>query len=539
MAPVKSALQLSLRRLAWFFVLLLTLTGVAAGGVMFSNASWAPKLGLDLEGGTQLILSAELENQNVTREDMEQAVAIIRQRIDAGGVGETEISIQGDNNIVVGIPDQNIDQETIDRIVQSAKLDFREVWVVSPSGTPGSIADIDEELLTAFDEFTCTVDTIEEAASAPSDQPLITCDVYGFKFLLSEVIVDGETLETASARNEVSPQGVVMPSWVVVMEFNEDGVDDVRQLTQDLVVNPLVPETDRNRFAIVLDGVVISSPVSRAIITDGRPQISGGFTQESATLLADQLKFGSLPIRFELNSNNNVSATLGQESLMGGLIAGIIGLGLILLYFLFQYRTLGLVVFASLGVAAVLTYVVLVILSWRQGYRLSLAGVAGIIVSIGFIADSFIVYFERIRDELRDGQILNVAVENGWKRAFRTIFVSDLINLLAAAVLYVFAVGNVQGFAFTLGLTTIIDLIVVTMFTYPLIRILARTRFFADGHPMSGLDPNALGAVYRGRARFREPVSVSAVKKSAVSKEAAKRQTIAERKAAELEASKK
>jgi preprotein translocase subunit SecD len=186
-------------------------------------------------------------------------------------------------------------------------------------------------------------------------------------------------------------------------------------------------------------------------------------------------------------------------------------------------------------VAAVITYLIVILLSWRQGYRLSLAGVAGLIVAIGITADSFIVYFERIRDELRDGRPLESAVEAGWKRAIRTIVASDSVNFLAAAILFIVAVGNVKGFALTLGLTTIVDLVVVALFTHPMLQIIARQPFFAEGNRFSGLDPKALGAVYRGRATFRDPVNVPAKKKAAVSREAQKRQTIAERKAAELE----
>jgi preprotein translocase subunit SecD len=202
-----------------------------------------------------------------------------------------------------------------------------------------------------------------------------------------------------------------------------------------------------------------------------------------------------------------------------------------------QYRTLGFITIASLVVAATLTYLVVVFLSWREGYRLSLAGVAGLIVAIGITADSFIVYFERIRDELRDGRGLESAVEAGWKRAVRTIVASDTVNFLAAATLYILAVGNVKGFALTLGITTLIDLVVVMLFTHPMLQLLARRPFFSEGHRFSGLDPRALGAVYRGRATFREPAAALASRKLAGGREVQKRQTIAERKAAELEAS--
>ncbi len=232
-----------------------------------------------------------------------------------------------------------------------------------------------------------------------------------------------------------------------------------------------------------------------------------------------------------------ISATLGTSQLQSGLLAGLIGLILVVIYSLFQYRGLASVTIGSLVIAATLTYLILCLVSWRIGYRLSLAGVAGIIVAIGITADSFIVYFERIRDELRDGRGLEGAVEAGWRRALRTIIASDTVNFLAAVTLFLLTIGNVRGFAFTLGLTTIIDIVVVTLFTHPIMQLIARTKFFGGGHPLSGLDPKALGAVYRGRAQFRGPqAEVSAVKLQSSGREAARRQTIAERKAAEANA---
>ena len=220
---------------------------------------------------------------------------------------------------------------------------------------------------------------------------------------------------------------------------------------------------------MVLDGLVISAPSleSGVIISDGTAEISGSFTRESAASLANQLNFGSLPLNFKVQSEEQISATLGSEQLRMGLIAGIIGLILVVLYSMLQYRALGLVTVSSLVVSATITYGVITLLSWLYGYRLSLPGVAGLIVAIGITADSFIVYFERIRDELREGRVLGAAVERGWARARRTILASDTVNLLAAVVLYFLAVGGVQGFAFTLGLTTLIDVLVVFMFTHP------------------------------------------------------------------------
>jgi preprotein translocase subunit SecD len=292
-------------------------------------------------------------------------------------------------------------------------------------------------------------------------------------------------------------------------------------------------EAPRNQFAAVLDGRVITAPTVQGVTSDSA-QITGSFTQESSKALADQLKFGALPIGFTVQSQDTISATLGTSQLQSGLIAGLIGLILVVIYSLFQYRLLGFVTIFSLVVAAALTYVVITLMSNHYGYRLSLAGVAGLIVSIGFTADSFIVYFERIRDELREGRALVGAVEAGWKRALRTIYAAKGVNLLSAVVLYILAVGNVQGFALTLGITTVIDVLIVVLFTHPVLQLLATTRFFSSGHPLSGLDPTALGAIYRGRAQFR--VSTDA-RRAGASAEAKRRQTIAERKAAELESS--
>jgi preprotein translocase subunit SecD len=277
----------------------------------------------------------------------------------------------------------------------------------------------------------------------------------------------------------------------------------------------------------VLDGLVISAPTMNGVIPNGQAQISGNFTQATAETLANQLKFGALPLSFTEESIESVSATLGTEQLRIGLVAGVVGLLLVVAYSLLQYRALGLVTVASLVAVGIITYGLLLLLSWRQGYRLSLPGVAGLIVAIGITADSFIIYFERIRDEIRDGRSLEVAVERGWERARRTILASDAVSFLAAVVLYLLAVGGVRGFAFTLGLTTVIDLIIVFLFTKPLVTLLARTHFFASGHKLSGFDPEHLGSVVARRA----------VRGGAVAAGATSGSTLAERKRAAARAS--
>ena len=554
--PVKKAW----RSLAWLGVITAALVGVLGYGVAIGEASWTPKLALDLEGGTQIVLGAQLENgETVSQEQLAQAVTIIRDRIDAAGVSESEVTTQGDSHVVVSIPGTP-DDETLNRIQSSAKLEFRPVIFTdvaatsaasstptpeptdgaeptpSLNSTPTSVptdgsdpAWVTDALYDQFLNFDCA--SIEDANVAPADEPLITCEADGtYKYILGPVEVAGSTISDASSGLIANSQGASTGTWGVFITFNDEGTKQFADVTTRLFG---FPQSDaRNRFAIVLDGSVISAPTTNGIITDGKPQISGNFTQETAKTLADQLKFGALPIGFEVLSSEVISATLGSTQLVGGLIAGGIGLLLVVIYSLFQYRLLGMVTVASLVVAGVLTYLVIAIMSWRQGYRLSLAGVAGLIVAIGFTADSFIVYFERIRDELRDGRSLPGAVEAGWKRALRTIFAAKGVNLLSAVVLYVLAIGNVRGFAFTLGLTTVIDVLIVILFTHPVLQLLASTRFFAGGHPITGLDPNALGAVYRGRAQFRAPIAQNA--KAGASREAQKRQTIAERKAAEL-----
>ncbi len=557
--PVKKAW----RSLTWLAVIIIALIGVNTYGVLFASGSWAPKLALDLEGGTQIILAPQLESgQSVTGEQLDQAVAIIRQRVDASGVSEAEINTQGNQNIVVTIPGTP-DEETLNRIQSSAKLEFRPVLVTDlaatssvgeegsteaptatpvPTETPAPVETptvaptdasdpnwITPKLQEQFDNLDCAEIETLNTNVAPAAEPLVTCQDTGeFKYVLGPVEVAGETIADATNSLVTTAQGASTGQWGVNIVFNDEGTRQFADVTQRLFNLTGV----RNQFAIVLDGTVISAPTTRAVITDGRPQITGSFTRETSKTLADQLKFGALPIGFEVQSRDTISATLGSAQLVSGLIAGGIGLLLVVIYSLIQYRALGTVTIASLLIAALITYLIVTYLSWREGYRLSLAGVAGLIVAIGITADSFIVYFERIRDELRDGRGLESAVEAGWKRAIRTVIASDAVNFLAAAILFLLAVGNVRGFALTLGLTTLVDLLVVSLFTHPLLQLMARTRFFGDGHRLSGLDPHALGAVYRGRAQFRAPVAATG-KSTGASREAQRRQTIAERRAAE------
>lgn len=575
------------RALVWLIVLFAAFGAMIGSGVLWSGESWTPKLALDLEGGTQIILAPQIaEGTTLSTEELAQAVAIIRQRVDATGVSEAEVTTQGGSNIVVSIPGTP-DQATLDRIRSSAKLEFRpvlithpvdqlaaiadqasqsptdstgkgskgsssggsqspapatpeeaaqgappEVWP-TPTGTPANASDLNwitPELYQTYLHSTC--DELDAAGANVADptQPLAVCsDDTLYKYLLGPVEVDGSMVSNAQGGMMSGSNGATTNEWAVYLTFNAEGTKAFFDVTSRLTTMTGA----QNQFAIVLDGRVISAPRTLAAIPDGKPQISGSFTELSAKTLADQLKFGALPIGFQVQSSDTVTPTLGVAQLESGLIAGAIGMVLVIIYSVFQYRALSIVTISSLLVAGGFTYLVITYLSQANDYRLSLAGVAGLIVSIGITADSFIVYFERIRDELREGRSLTQAVEAGWARAQRTIIVSDVVNLLAAVILFALAVGNVRGFAFTLGVTTVVDLVVVMLFTHPVIQLLSRTRFFASGHPASGLNPKALGSVYRGRAQFVVDEGVTVAKRSKASKEAHKRQSIAERKAAE------
>ncbi|MET8506777.1 protein translocase subunit SecD [Streptomyces sp. NPDC004787] len=304
------------------------------------------------------------------------------------------------------------------------------------------------------------------------------------KYILGPAEVDGKDVDDA--------QGVFDQQrgmWIVTMDFTGEGSKKFQKITSKLSqqTEPL------NQFAIVLDGEVVSAPSVRQTLS-ASAEISGSFNQQSAQDLGNILSYGALPLTFETQSVDTVTAALGGEQLEAGLIAGAIGLGLVVLYLVVYYRGLSLIAIASLGVSALLTYVIMALLGPAIGFALNLPAVCGAIVAIGITADSFIVYFERIRDEIREGRTLRPAVERAWPRARRTILVSDFVSFLAAAVLFIVTVGKVQGFAFTLGLTTLLDIVVVFLFTKPVMTLLARTKFFGNGHKMSGLDPKSLGA---------------------------------------------
>ena len=595
------------RALVTLTVAIVAACAALAIGHLAKGVSPYPDLALDLKGGTQLILTPTPTSEGqrqITEEDITQAISIIRNRIDASGVSESEISSLGSSNIMVSIPGTP-SQEQLDLIRSSSQMNFRPVLRIGPaqgivkneqhaqadnpqsgaqsgeqsgsqsgeqsgsqsgeqSGTQSgeeSAAGADEAAQsgvqsTALDEATArgaadadgdgvlsdtpvttpenasdlawvteqvTYDflTLDCSAAADvkrvegaADKPYAACDESGqIKYILGPVAVPGSDLEAASAALATNGTGQSTGQWIVSLRFNAAGAEKFKETStilygyhdSDPQGSSYRGSPDRNSFAVVLDGTVITAPSMQAIITNGEAQISGNFTAQSAKLLANQLQFGSLPLNFEVESEQQISATIGTDHLTVGLWAAVIGFLLVILYLIWQYRGLAIISAGSLVVASVITYLVIALLSWWMGYRLSLAGVAGLIMAIGVTTDSFIVYFERVRDEVREGRPLRAAVEEGWDRAKRTILVSDAVNLVAAVVLYLLAVGGVQGFAFTLGITTVIDIAVIFLFTHPMMELLIRTRFFGQGHKLSGLDPEHLGAknslVYAGRGR--------------------------------------
>ncbi len=512
---------------------LIILFAVIAGlfTIMAVNSFWVPKLGLDLRGGTTITLTASNTDGSgmVDPKSLELARSIIEQRVNGYGVGESETTTSGDRQIVVTAP--NVQRDDLIKLVgQTAELTFRKVFAeeastgtvpstspsVQPSASPSASANrrplpslptpvpsprptapsatkptLDQLLKwTPSDQDKAEFDAYQCGQPSPTpnvaDQPMITC-LQGdtAKYLLGPVLIPGESVTRAVAG--IPDKGV---NWVVNLEFNATAGAEFATITQHLSQQ----SAPLNQFAIVLDGTVISAPRVNEIIGGGRAEISGNFTQKSATDLATVLSYGALPLAFEVSSVDNVSAKLGADQLQAGIIAGLIGLALVVGYSLLYYRGLALVVTASLAIAGALAWSLMVLLGASINFALNLPGIAGVIVAIGITADSFIIYFERIRDEVREGRGLRTAIETGWVRSRRTILAADSVSLLSAIVLYVLAIGAVKGFAFTLGLTTLIDLVVVFFFTKPLMTLLGRTKFFGQGKRFSGFEAEHMGA---------------------------------------------
>jgi preprotein translocase subunit SecD len=568
---------------------MLAIVAVALVGVylaVFLGPSATPKLGLDLRGGTQVILKATpIKGSKVTSGALNQAVDIIRARVNGAGVGGAEINTQGGNDIIVSAPGASRAQ--LEALDATALLRFRQVLAAgaatppavttqpsasasgskSPSSTITLHPSPTASKSTSHDRVPSAVvnasttpspspstsattsgsaspsPTVSPSASASAqpntpvpgseskdlatveaafatldcsknpnptvglDDPkdyILACDDLkkgNAKYILAPAGVEGSEISSADAT--VNPQ---TNQWLVELNFKSKGADQWLKLTAAAAklqqIPNCTPPTGCNAVAVVLDGVVQSAPYISDPngIAGGHAQITGNFTQKDASNLANVLKFGALPLKLEKQSVDSVSATLGSAQLRGGLIAGIIGLGLVIVYSLLYYRALGIVTVASLALSGLLLYGVTTVLGHSSlGYTLSLAGIAGFIVAVGITADSFVVFFERLRDEVREGRRLRSGVERAWPRARRTIISADSVSLLAAVVLYIVSIGDVRGFAFTLGLSTISDLFIVFCFTKPLLALLSRTSAFDSGAAWTGIGRARAGAVLEPR----------------------------------------
>jgi preprotein translocase subunit SecD len=477
---------------------ILGLVLVAMAGLVFIQGATSIKLGLDLRGGTSVTLQPRIapgEEGKVTNEAIDQAVAIIRQRVNSLGVAESEVAAQGtgtNRQILISVPGDT-GRRVVELVGQTAELRFRQV-LASTSGVPAAAdptatpaAGVSAEVNAKFAALDCTKpENLQGGATDAPTDVIVSCDRAGVtKYILAPAEVLGRQVSKASAGLDTQAGS----AWFVSLTFNGEGTSAFGALTTRVTSLP----EPTNQVAIVLDGLVVSAPRINEAIPSGTAQITGSFTQLEAQDLANVLKYGALPLAFDRGEVQQVSPTLGSDQLNAGLLAGALGLLLVVLFTLLYYRVLGFVTVGSLAIAGGMLYMLILLLGEWIGFTLTLAGIAGAIVAIGVTADSFIVYFERVRDEMREGRTLRTAVETGWVRARRTILIADFVSLIAAVMLYFFAVGGVRGFAFTLGLTTIIDLIIIFVFTKPALVLVSRSNFFTSGHRLSGFSSKSLG----------------------------------------------
>jgi preprotein translocase subunit SecD len=578
-APTKTVPRPGRALAALVALIVIMLLGVL-GADLSSPGHWHEnfkvRLGLDLSGGTQVIMTATTPTGGIpSTAEMNEAISIILARVNGTGNSGALVQTQGRQDLTVSVPGKP-SQQTDSLVSTTAYLNFRQTLLyqpysgpaapsalatpsasakadpvtnasstpsTSPSASPSPSATspasssstalgdpslVNKATLALFNKLTCRPgDSVKwkqqvgYATANAYDNPavqIVSCDpATGGKYALDQAAVQGNQISGATATESTNNE------WVVNLTFKSAGASAFAKLTSDQYNkyyaaggdNPATSDYWLDATAIVLDGNIASDDEIQGAIPGGNAQITGNLTQTTATQLQNQLKYGSLPLKLDVLSVDAVSAQLGRAQLDGSLIAAAIGLGLVVIYSFLYYRGLGLVSASSLIIAGGLVMLSVVLLSKYQSYTLELSGIAGLIVAIGITADSFVVFFERLRDEVREGKQLRPAVEAGWERALRTILVSDTVSFLAALLLYYFSIGEVKGFAYTLGLTTLIDIVVVFLFTKPMVTLLARTKFYGNGAPLSGLDPARLGArgpwrssVPRAAAR-RRPASVT------------------------------
>ena len=486
--------------------LVVSLVGIVllASGAFGANlvAGNNPSLGLDLQGGASVTMTPVGE---VDPAALSVAVDIIRQRVDSLGVAEPEIIRQG-NTIVVNLPGVKDQQQALDTIGRTGAVEMRPVLkiaenpestttttvvggptttvkgatttTVKPASTtlPPPAGGVGSSRTAAVTTTTVPAEAVNPVTGLPDGQTILPGRKDGLIYLLGPAEATGEVFS-----NDSSAQ-VDAGAWVVVAKLRSGaaGADVWNALSTKCFAGGA--DCPTKAIAIILDGEVISAPtVQTPTFDNGSVQISGSFSETEAQDLARVLQFGAVPVKFETPTVQTVSASLGEDSLRAAVISGLFGLLLVLLFLLFYYRLLAIVVVGGLGVSGLLLWSVISWLSKTNGLALTLSGAAGIIVSVGVTVDSYVVFFEKLKDDVQQGRTLRNSAARGFDRAWRTILVADTVSLIGAVVLWQLTVGSVRGFAFFLGLSTLSDMIVSYFFARPAVLLLAKTKLFNRG----------------------------------------------------------
>jgi len=474
-----------IRRYVIPLVVVFTLVGVIWAVIAVKGLE--PRLGLDLKGGSSVtFVPTNPRGGEPTAEQLNTTVDIIRSRVNSKGVAESEVNLEG-GNIVVSIPDVPNPDDVIAAVGTTAQLQFRPVTEIVAPSDPKYKQD-------PFKAVDCTKPETYTASDNP-DKEVVLCardeagqlrpNASSPKLLLGKVALGGTDISSARPQLATAGQaGVTTGQWETQLNFNGRGGDRFRDLTGKAACNP--DGDPKRNIAITLDAVVINYPPVASDVQcnqgiSGGSAVITGQTQAEAQNLAPLISSGALPLKLDPQSRTTVSATLGADSLHAGLIGGAVGLGLVFLYVLLYYRGLGLVIWVGLVIAAALNVGIVIVMGDLMGFTLTLAGIAGLIVAIGISADTYVVFFERLKDEVRDGKTLRTSVDRGWQRSFHTLVSANAVSFAAALILYLLAIGPVRGFAFTLGLATLIDFFAAWFFARPAVSLLTRTRLFQEG----------------------------------------------------------
>lgn len=458
-----------------YVVSVVLFTIVAIGtfvGVLLAN--YKPVLGLDLQGGASIVYKPVHKVSNST---LAQTISIIRNRVDALGVAQPNIAQQG-QEIVVQLPGIKHPESALKIIGQTAQLQFRIVECTAPNYVkpPKSLlAAIPKGVLKPFCPTSAQQETLLQyvpstaLGSIVGSQPALLGQYSGNKvlgrYVLGPALLNGTAISSANAGLSQSQ------AWEVAFTLKSKDSAKFDQIASTYYGKQL---------AIVLDNRVIEAPSINSKSFGGQGVINGVGGQTAANNLALVLRYGALPVQLQQQTVQTVSATLGSSSLKAGVAAGLGGLLLVMLYGIFYYRALGVVVILGLGTTAALLWAIVAFIGHTSQLTLDLSGVTGLIVSIGVTVDSYIVFFERLKDEVRAGKSIRSSVDRGFAKAFRTIVAADLVSLIGAILLYLLSIGPVRGFAFFLGLSTLLDIVSAWFFTRPLVILLGQSRLFTE-----------------------------------------------------------